>query len=142
MSLRPLLAGLALASLMPAATLLAQPPQDQLIRENLSARDCGVDCYDTGAKRSSRTGEKLFNRGLRELQAMKYDKAAKSFGKAVRHAPDNATFNYMAGSSLYVAGRREEALPYLKKSVEVGEDAELSDKQRAIAHGMIEQIAA
>lgn len=142
MSLRPLLAALALASLMPAATLLAQPPQDQLIRDNLSARDCGVDCYESQDKRSSRTGNKLFNRGLRELQSMEYAKAARSFGKAVRHAPDNATFNYMAGSSLFLSGEREAALPYLEKSVGAETKAALTDQQRAIAQGMIAQISA
>ncbi|MEM6826771.1 MAG: hypothetical protein AAF553_02390 [Pseudomonadota bacterium] len=142
MALRPLFAALTLAAVMPTAALLAQPPQDQLIRDQLGARDCGADCLDRGAAQTRRTGDKLFNRGLRELQAMKYERAAKSFGKAVRHAPDDATFNYMAGSSLFLAGERDAALPYLEKSIGVEEQNALTEQQRAIAQGMIAEIAA
>lgn len=127
---------------MPAATLLAQPPQDQLVREQLGARDCGVDCYGDSSARSARTGEKLFNRGLRELQSMRYEKAAKSFGRAVRHSPENRVFNYMAGSSLFLSGERANALPYLEKAIEMAEDNGLTEQQRAIAEQMIAEISA
>ena len=140
MTIHKLATALSLAAVLPTAALLAQPPQDQLIRDQLGARDCGADCITRQNGAASQTGERLFNRGLRELHKMKYPKAAKTFSRAVKHAPDNSVFNYMAGSALFLSGDRSAALPYLQKSLEIGDDPALSASQHSIAQQMIAQI--
>jgi len=131
----------AMVSALPVNALIAQPPQDQLIGDQLGSRDCPGGCDTATAQTSNRSAERHFNRGLKQLQGMDYAKAAKSFGKAARAAPDNAVYSYMTGSSYFLAGEHASALPYLEASVQVADQGAMTDQQRSIARAMLAEIS-